>query len=68
LLAINNTVAPASGHILQKEGCDDFQVHNMGAGLQDQVAQGYAAGNEFRTAPRWGLGQRIFYRTGALPI
>ena len=39
----------------------DFQVHNMGAGLQDQIAQGYAAGNEFRTAPLWGLGQRIFF-------
>ena len=33
----------------------------MGAGLQDQIAQGYAAGNEFRTAPLWGLGQRIFF-------
>jgi CxxC motif-containing protein (DUF1111 family) len=39
----------------------DFQVHNIGAGLQDQIAQGYATGDEFRTAPLWGLGQRIFF-------
>jgi CxxC motif-containing protein (DUF1111 family) len=38
----------------------DLLVHNMGAGLQDEIAQGNAAGNEFRTAPLWGLGQRIF--------
>ncbi|MFL5270283.1 MAG: di-heme oxidoredictase family protein [Stellaceae bacterium] len=39
----------------------DFQVHNMGVGLQDQITQGAAKGNEFRTAPLWGLGQRIFF-------
>jgi CxxC motif-containing protein (DUF1111 family) len=39
----------------------DLLLHNMGAGLADNVAQGAAAGNEFRTAPLWGLGQRIFF-------
>jgi CxxC motif-containing protein (DUF1111 family) len=39
----------------------DFLVHNMGAGLADHVSQGGAAGNQFRTAPLWGLGQRIFF-------
>lgn len=39
----------------------DFLLHNMGNGLADHVAQGAAAGNEFRTAPLWGLGQRIFF-------
>ena len=39
----------------------DLLVHNMGAGLADNVAQGAAAGNEFRTAPLWGVGQRIFF-------
>jgi CxxC motif-containing protein (DUF1111 family) len=39
----------------------DFLVHNMGSGLADHVAQGNAAGNEFRTAPLWGVGQRIFF-------
>ncbi len=39
----------------------DLLVHNMGTGLADNVAQGAAAGNEFRTAPLWGVGQRIFF-------
>jgi CxxC motif-containing protein (DUF1111 family) len=38
----------------------DFQTHNMGDGLADHVTQGAADGNHFRTAPLWGLGQRIF--------
>ena len=33
----------------------------MGPGLADGIAQGEAAGSEFRTAPLWGLGQRIFF-------
>jgi len=32
----------------------------MGTGLADNVAQGGAGGDQFRTAPLWGLGQRIF--------
>jgi CxxC motif-containing protein (DUF1111 family) len=39
----------------------DFLVHNMGNGLADHVSQGGATGNQFRTAPLWGLGQRIFF-------
>jgi len=39
----------------------DLLVHNMGSGLADNVAQGSAAGDEFRTAPLWGLGQRVFF-------
>ncbi len=38
----------------------DLLLHNMGRGLADGVMQGVADGNEFRTAPLWGLGQRIF--------
>jgi CxxC motif-containing protein (DUF1111 family) len=33
----------------------------MGPGLADQVSQGLAGGDEFRTAPLWGLGQRLFF-------
>ena len=33
----------------------------MGRNLADGVVQGAAAGDEFRTAPLWGLGQRIFF-------
>jgi CxxC motif-containing protein (DUF1111 family) len=39
----------------------DLLVHNMGNNLADGVSQGGAAGDEFRTAPLWGLGQRIFF-------
>jgi CxxC motif-containing protein (DUF1111 family) len=39
----------------------DFAVHDMGSGLADGVTQGNANGNEFRTAPLWGVGQRIFF-------
>jgi CxxC motif-containing protein (DUF1111 family) len=38
----------------------DLMLHNMGPGLADDVSQGNAAGDEFRTAPLWGLGKRIF--------
>jgi CxxC motif-containing protein (DUF1111 family) len=39
----------------------DLALHNMGPGLADDVAQGEANGDEFRTAPLWGLGQRVFF-------
>jgi CxxC motif-containing protein (DUF1111 family) len=39
----------------------DLVLHDMGEGLMDGVAQGQANGREFRTAPLWGLGQRIFF-------
>jgi CxxC motif-containing protein (DUF1111 family) len=39
----------------------DLLLHNMGSGLEDGISQGGAAGNEFRTAPLWGLGQRFFF-------
>lgn len=39
----------------------DLALHNMGPRLADNIVQGQAAGDEFRTAPLWGLGQRIFF-------
>ena len=39
----------------------DLLVHNMGPGLADGVSQGQAGPTEFRSAPLWGLGQRIFF-------
>ena len=39
----------------------DLTLHNMGPGLADDIAQGDARGDEFRTAPLWGLGKRIFF-------
>jgi CxxC motif-containing protein (DUF1111 family) len=39
----------------------DLLVHHMGMGLADGVSQGTAGPDEFRTAPLWGAGQRIFF-------
>jgi len=39
----------------------DFALHHMGQGLADGVNQGLATGDEFRTAPLWGIGQRLFF-------
>ena len=39
----------------------DLLIHDMGVGLADGVSQGQAGPREFRTAPLWGLGQRIFF-------
>jgi CxxC motif-containing protein (DUF1111 family) len=39
----------------------DLLVHHMGTNLADGVTQGGAGPDEFRSAPLWGLGQRIFF-------
>jgi CxxC motif-containing protein (DUF1111 family) len=39
----------------------DLMLHDMGPGLADGIAQGEASGSEFRTAPLWGVGQRVFF-------
>jgi CxxC motif-containing protein (DUF1111 family) len=39
----------------------DLLLHAMGPDLADNIVQGEAQGDEFRTAPLWGLGQRIFF-------
>jgi CxxC motif-containing protein (DUF1111 family) len=39
----------------------DLLVHHMGRGLADGITQGGAGPDEFRTAPLWGVGQRIFF-------
>ena len=38
----------------------DLLLHRMGPRLADDIVQGVAGPDEFRTAPLWGLGQRIF--------
>jgi CxxC motif-containing protein (DUF1111 family) len=39
----------------------DLLVHHMGTGLADGITQGAAGPDEFRTAPLWGVGQRVFF-------
>ncbi|TMH87688.1 MAG: thiol oxidoreductase, partial [Betaproteobacteria bacterium] len=36
-------------------------LHDMGIGLADGVSQGRAGPREFRSAPLWGLGKRVFF-------
>jgi len=38
----------------------DLATHNMGTGLNDGVTQGLASGQQWRSAPLWGLGDRLF--------
>ncbi len=39
----------------------DLLVHKMGSQLADGIIQGKATGDMFRTAPLWGLSQRILF-------
>jgi len=39
----------------------DLLVHHMGKSLADDITQGAATGDMFRTTPLWGLGQRRFF-------
>jgi CxxC motif-containing protein (DUF1111 family) len=39
----------------------DFALHHMGPNLADGIVQGSAGPDEFRTAPLWGVGQRLFF-------
>ena len=55
----NTTVAALRNQAAQLYS--DLLLHDMGAGLADGVSQGQAGPREFRTAPLWGLGQRLFF-------
>lgn len=39
----------------------DLLVHDMGMCEADNITQGSATGDQFRTAPLWGVGQRGFF-------
>ena len=39
----------------------DFALHHMGTNLADGISQGIAGPDEFRSAPLWGVGQRLFF-------
>jgi CxxC motif-containing protein (DUF1111 family) len=53
--------APAALSNVQVNLFSDLLVHNMGFGLADGIAQGNATGSQFRTAPLWGVGQRLYF-------
>jgi CxxC motif-containing protein (DUF1111 family) len=39
----------------------DLLIHHMGPDLADNVTQGLAQGDMFRTTPLWGIGKRLFF-------
>jgi CxxC motif-containing protein (DUF1111 family) len=39
----------------------DLLLHHMGSGLADGIREGNAGPDEFRTAPLWGVGKRLFF-------
>lgn len=39
----------------------DLIIHHMGRNLADDITQGLATGDMFRTTPLWGVGQRRFF-------
>jgi hypothetical protein len=46
---------------LQANLYSDLLIHHMGSHLADNVTQGLAQGDMFRTTPLWGIGQRLFF-------
>ena len=57
------TTGAASSPALSQQAVNpysDLATHHMGQGLDDGITQGNAQGQDFRTAPLWGLGDRIF--------
>jgi CxxC motif-containing protein (DUF1111 family) len=57
----SQTVPSAALSNQQARLFSDLLVHHMGTGLADGITQGAAGPDEFRTAPLWGVGQRIFF-------
>jgi CxxC motif-containing protein (DUF1111 family) len=62
--AINSGTASNNSAALSNQQANlfsDLLVHHMGSGLADGITQGGAGPDEFRSAPLWGVGQRIFF-------
>jgi CxxC motif-containing protein (DUF1111 family) len=51
---------PSQGHILL-DLYSDLLLHHMGPCLADNIAQGLAQGDMWRTPPLWNVGQRIWF-------
>jgi CxxC motif-containing protein (DUF1111 family) len=55
----NNAVAALSNQDVNLYS--DLMLHDMGPGLADGISQGQAGPREWRSAPLWGLGQRVYF-------
>ncbi|HYB32724.1 MAG TPA: di-heme oxidoredictase family protein [Steroidobacteraceae bacterium] len=61
-IASGSYIAPSAALSNQQvQLFSDLLVHHMGSGLADGITQGQAGPDEFRTAPLWGVGQRVFF-------
>jgi CxxC motif-containing protein (DUF1111 family) len=60
MTTMGSNITPSLGNVTIA-AYSDIALHHMGTGLADNVSQGSAGGDQFRTAPLWGLGQRIFF-------
>jgi Di-haem oxidoreductase, putative peroxidase len=56
----NSSFAPAALSNVSANLFSDLLLHHMRSGLADNIVQGGAGPDQFRTSPLWGLGQRIF--------
>jgi CxxC motif-containing protein (DUF1111 family) len=62
MIASGSTIRPSAALSNQTANLySDLIVHHMGNGLADGITQGGAGPDEFRTAPLWGVGQRVFF-------
>jgi len=62
MIASGSTTVPSAALSNQTVNLfSDVLLHHMGVGLADGITQGAAGPDEFRTAPLWGVGQRIFF-------
>jgi CxxC motif-containing protein (DUF1111 family) len=60
-LAVGTSSSTAITAQAQANLFSDLLVHHMGGKLADNIIQGQAGPDEFRTAPLWGVGQRLFF-------
>jgi CxxC motif-containing protein (DUF1111 family) len=62
MIGSGSSTSPSAALSNQKANLySDLLVHHMGKSLSDGITQGAAGPDEFRTAPLWGVGQRIFF-------
>jgi CxxC motif-containing protein (DUF1111 family) len=62
MIASGSATNPSAALSNQKVNLySDLLLHHMGEGLADGISQGAAGPDEFRSAPLWGVGQRIFF-------
>jgi CxxC motif-containing protein (DUF1111 family) len=62
MIASGSSTSPSAALSSQRVNLwSDLLVHHMGRDLADGITQGSAGPDEFRTAPLWGVGQRVFF-------